>query len=151
MNNEALSKLEQAALDWLNASDFAQAPMPVRLPDGRLCLDYWHAEYMCYGALLVVETLTDGDMLALITAMERHITQRQNHDYAVMIANGTDRAEAQSAAYGHPTRAAVCVPFDEIDDDGYEGYARASGTFDEPMVIAMWDGDAWSFQEEEVI
>lgn len=150
MNNAVLSKLEQATLDWLNASAFAQSPQPVRLPSGELCIDFWHAEYMSYGAVLVVETLTGADMLTLITAMERHITQRQNHDFAVMIAHGEKRDIAHAAAYDHPTRAAICVPFDELDDDAYEAYQRAAGTFDEPLIVALWDGAVWAFQEEEV-
>lgn len=151
MNSITLSSLESAALMWLADSAFAQDPQPVRLVEGQLCIEYWHAAHQCYGMLIVVDTLTTPDVLKLITAAERQVAARQHRDVETMIREGTPKGEAHDTAYGYPTRIAICVPFDEINDSGYETYQRASGTFDEPLVIAMWDGATWSFQEEEIV
>lgn len=152
MNSVTLSSLESAALVWLAESDFAQDPAPVRLPGGALGIEYWHTEYMCYGMLIVVDALnTVADILGLITTTERRIAARQQQDVDSAMANGVSRQEAHDAAYGYPTRTAICVPFDAIHDAAYEAYQRAAGTFDEPLVIAMWDGSTWDFQEEEVV
>lgn len=152
MNSVTLSSLESAALAWLADSIFAQDPTPVRLPDRALCIEYWHAEYQCYGALIVVEALnTVADILGLITTTERRIAARQQNDVDSAVANGVSKQEAHDAAYGYPTRTAICVPFDAILDPAYEAYQRAAGTFDEPLVIAMWDGATWELHEEEVV
>lgn len=152
MNSVTLSSLESAALVWLADSAYAQDPQPTRLPDGALCIEYWHAQHMCYGALIVIDALnTAADVLGLITSLQRRIAARQELDVSNAVKGGVSRQEAYDAAYGYPTRAAICVPFDAIHDAAYETYQRAAGTFDEPMVIAMWDGATWEFQEEEVV
>jgi hypothetical protein len=149
MSSITLSSIESAALAWLAESTFAHAPQAVRLPDGPLCIDYWHAPYQSYGALIVVETISADDMLNLITITERRIAERQHHDIETHVAEGGSRSEAYAAAHGYPTRAALCVPLEEVSEMVYEAYLRASGTFDEPMVIAVWDGSTWSFDQEE--
>lgn len=151
MSSVTLSSLESAALAWLADSDFAQDPTPTRLPDGQLCFDFWHAEQQCFGALIVVEHLRLPDVLALITVTEWHIAARQHRDVEAAVASGVPKGEAHDAAYGYPTKTAICVPFDQIDDAAYEAYQRAAGTFDEPLVVATWDGATWDFQEEEIV
>lgn len=151
MNSVTLSSLESAALAWLADCTFAFDPHAVRLPEGMLCIEYWHAANQTYGALIVTETLTADDVFKLITAMELRVAARQQHDFDQMVQNGYSRADAHAATLGYPTRAAICVPVDEIADDAYEAYQRASGTFDEPLIIAVWDGGQWSFEEEVIL
>lgn len=150
MNSVTLSSLESAAVAWLADCSYAFDPHAIRLPEGMLCIEYWNTDYQTPGALIVVETLTADEVLKLITAMERRVAVRQQQDFDQMVAEGMSKAEAHSTNLGYPTRAAICAPLDEIADDAYEAYQRASGTFDEPLIIAVWDGGQWSFEEEVI-
>ena len=149
VNSVTLSSLESAVLAWLEDSDFAEATIVDEMADGTVCIHYWHTDHF-YSVLIVLNHLTAPTVVNLIAALPGYLEAYQRRTIAESMAEGLSEAEAQGAAYGFPTVVAICAPFDAIDDGGYEAYQRATGTFDQPLVVAMQDGDAWEFHEEEV-
>ena len=154
MNTTTLTPFEAAARAWLADRDDAYLfDQPTRLPNGELAIDYWHTVRQCYGLLIVTDAITETTLPTLITATEFHIARRQQRDMEAAIAEGTPADDARSAAYGYPTAAAICIEGDHYEYEGgtQELYQRASGTFDEPLVIGVWGGSRWTFEEESAV
>jgi len=149
MNSGILSSLEAAALEWLEDSGSTEATTVDTMEDGTVCIHYWHTDHF-NGALIVLDRLTAPRVVNLIAALPGYLEARQQREKADAIAAGLSEADADDAARSFPTLVAICAPFDAIDDGGYEAYQRATGTFDQPLVVAMQDGDVWEFHEEEV-